>query len=73
MIQTDSGKKRKNVILKFLELARGALHWWEVRQAILRRDSDLEQLESLVKSARLPEDYALDSLRRAAMRSLISN
>ena len=55
------------------ELARGALHWWEVRQAILRRDSDLEQLESLVKSARLPEDYALDSLRRAAMRSLISN
>ena len=62
--------KRKNVIL---ELARGALHWWEVRQAILRRDSDLEQLESLVKSARLPEDYALDSLRRAAMRSLISN
>ena len=63
-------EKRKNVIL---ELARGALHWWEVRQAILRRDSDLEQLESLVKSARLPEDYALDSLRRAAMRSLISN
>ena len=45
-------------------MARNALHWWEVRQAVLRRDSDLVQLESLVRSARLPDDYVLDYQRR---------
>ena len=36
--------------------------------AILEKQEDIEQLEQLVKAARLPEDYALESLRRASMR-----
>ena len=52
----------------FLELARSSLRLWEIRTAILEKQEDLEQLESLVRAARLPEDYALESLRRACMR-----
>ena len=50
----------------FSEMARNALHWWEIRRAVLRRDSDLAQLESLVRSARLPDDYFLDYQARIA-------
>ena len=41
-------------------MARAALHWWDIRQAVLARDADLVQLESLVRAARLPDDYVLE-------------
>ena len=45
-------------------MARNALHWGDVRRAVLKRDADLVQLESLVRSARLPDDYVLEYQRR---------
>ena len=45
-------------------MARNALHWGDVRRAVLQRDADLVQLESLVLSARLPDDYVLDYQQR---------
>jgi len=51
-------------VLARAEMARAALHWWDIRQAVLARDADLVQLESLVRAARLPDDYVLEYQRR---------